>query len=96
MRHFFALVIIALFATQWICFSQDLKYTYDAAGNRIKREIVVQRQNAPTMRSGENDFFSDKLSDKTIRIYPNPTSGVMKIEIKGFTVRIQALLIFLI
>ena len=36
------------------------------------------------MRSGENDFFSDRLSDKTIRIYPNPTSGVMKIEIKGF------------
>ena len=30
------------------------------------------------------DPVSEKLGNKNIRIYPNPTSGVLKIEVAGF------------
>ena len=64
--------------------AQHLKYSYDAAGNRIKKEITIPQQNANKKSAVEADFFSDRLCSKAIRIYPNPTSGMLKIEICGY------------
>lgn len=33
---------------------------------------------------GAMEHYSDILSERTIRIYPNPTSGRLKIEIGGY------------
>ncbi len=32
----------------------------------------------------KQDSYSDLLSKKNIRIYPNPTSGILRIEVMGF------------
>ena len=59
---------------------QNVSYAYDAAGNRVKREIVLQ-----TMAAEEftNESYSEMLNDRDIRIYPNPTEGQLTVEITG-------------
>ena len=74
------LIINILFLLPLIVSSQTIvNYTYDAAGNRIKREIVLSR----TMENTEKPL-TETLSRKSISIYPNPTAGLLKISISGW------------
>lgn len=65
-------------------YSQTLTYGYDLAGNRIKREIVMPSNDNSIKKAPGKAFVSEMLSDKTIRIYPNPTKGILKIEIANY------------
>lgn len=61
-------------------------YAYDAAGNRIKREIVMPASRAMAKQQGlgsERQMFSDMLRDHTVKIYPNPTEGALRVSISG-------------
>ena len=66
-------------------FSQTISYAYDAAGNRIKREIVL----GGGLRSStlSEEVFTEMLDvekrDAEIRIYPNPTDGRFAVEINN-------------
>ena len=74
------LIISILFLLPLIVSSQTIvNYTYDAAGNRIKREIVLSR----SMENTEKPL-TETLSRKSISIYPNPTAGLLKISISGW------------
>ena len=74
------LIISILFLLPLIVSSQTfVNYTYDAAGNRIKREIVLSR----SMENTEKPL-TETLSRKSISIYPNPTAGLLKISISGW------------
>lgn len=53
-------------------------YTYDSTGNMVKREIVLSR--AVEQKSRQIPY-SDFLSEKTIKIHPNPTDGFLQVEI---------------
>lgn len=70
-------------------FSQNaIRFAYDALGNRVKREIVLQnsdvaKRNLSSEEKKEDNFYSDMLSEKQIRIWPNPTEGHLKVEIQG-------------
>lgn len=82
-------------------FSQkEIRFSYDALGNRVKRVIVLQQSetNQRSMSQPEDkDFYSDMISEKQIRIWPNPTEGHLKVEIQGLgteekaTLRITAM-----
>lgn len=77
------LVMLLIAAVPLIAFSQSkLHYSYDNAGNRVKREIVVRTKSLPD--SSDPEYYSEMLSDKDIRIYPNPTEGHLKVEIAGW------------
>lgn len=65
-------------------YSQTISYSYDDAGNRIKRELKIEKRNIVKKSASENKFVTDRLSDKSIHIYPNPTKGPIKIEVLGF------------
>ena len=64
-----------------LCISVDLyaqqstSYHYDAAGNRIKREIIISKKQAVAAPKTKAPSYSDMLSDYQIRIAPNPTKG---------------------
>lgn len=65
-----------------------IRFAYDALGNRVKREIVLQnsdvaKRNLSSEEKKEDNFYSDMLSEKQIRIWPNPTEGHLKVEIQG-------------
>ena len=55
-------------------------FDYDQAGNRVKREI-----SAPAMQSrAAGNFSKDILESEFITRGPNPTTGVVKVEVSGF------------
>ncbi|MDB4582942.1 T9SS type A sorting domain-containing protein [Draconibacterium sp.] len=58
-------------------------FSYDDSGNRTKREIVLSKSGTiPQGISSENeDPILDKITSHEIRIFPNPTKGVLKVEI---------------
>lgn len=57
-----------------------LKYTYDDAGNRTKREIVLSSLKS-AISTDETTSFIEEVSGQRIVIYPNPTKGQLAIEI---------------
>jgi len=60
--------------------SQQLSYTYDAAGNRISRTIVLGLKNADV----QQQEFTETIAKKEIKIYPNPVESFLTVSIAGF------------
>ena len=83
LRNTLAIALLTTIPT--VAKAQNVSYTYDAAGNRIKREIVMSRQQSPTRsaKTEEQESFSEMLAQKQIKIHPNPTSGLLKVEVLG-------------
>ena len=77
-------VVLSMWAGLDIC-AQRIKYTYDSAGNRLTRqkEIVIQTRGALSDDEGEPSTYEEKLSETKVTIYPNPTRGILKIDISG-------------
>ncbi len=60
-----------------------ITYAYDAAGNRIKREIVINPSKiAPGISSGVNENFYDSIGEKSVTITSNG-SGIFQISINN-------------
>jgi hypothetical protein len=62
-------------------YAQRIEYAYDEAGNRIsrKKEIVLTKS-----AESPATIFTQELAKRTIKIYPNPTEGHLKVEISDF------------
>ena len=56
--------------------AQHMQYSYDAAGNRINKEIDL---NPGQLR--KKTPLSDQVSGQSLRIYPNPTTESIKVEV---------------
>jgi len=54
-------------------------YSYDAAGNRVKREIVLSRPQSQEAK--RSVAYSDMISDHQIQIVPNSKSGKVKVAV---------------
>ncbi len=76
-------VVLSMWAGLDIC-AQRIKYTYDNAGNRLTRqkEIVVQARGALSDEE-EPSVYEEELSETKVTIYPNPTRGMLKVDISG-------------
>ena len=55
------------------------------AGNRIKREIVISASRAMAKKQSfeSQDFYSERLREHSVKIYPNPTQGNLRVSISG-------------
>ena len=74
--------VLCLFTAAMSCMAAvgQISYSYDQAGNRVKREIVMSLL-AP--RKSSTTSFTEVLAKKSIRIYPNPNKGQLRVEIVG-------------
>jgi hypothetical protein len=83
--------------------AQNVTYAYDAAGNRISRTIVVQTSSLRAAETEEevedveeeenveeSTVYSEVLADLLIKIYPNPTRGLLHIEIENLPPGVNA------
>lgn len=62
--------------------SQNIvKFTYDPAGNRVTKEIVMSTKSAVEPSS----IFTEELAERIIKIYPNPTQGLLKFELSDIS-----------
>ena len=88
MRKFHLLFYLTLLPI--VSSAQDrIGYSYDAAGNRVKREIVMPAPKAMAKQqtfAADGQTFTDMLRDHTVKIYPNPTEGGLQVSISGLTV----------
>ena len=85
MKHIYLMGFLAMLPVMSSA-QNKIGYSYDAAGNRVKREIVMSYQQAMSKQQTfpiEEPSFSDNLQGHSVKIYPNPTEGVLKISIIG-------------
>lgn len=62
--------------------AQTIEYGYDACGNRIFRQIVLEKNNK-ALEAEEMPFSEEQLGAVQVRIYPNPTHGHLKVILQG-------------
>ncbi len=85
-QHFLILCLMALVPLSASSQNQIVSYAYDQAGNRISRKIVDLSVNPnPThvKKSDDPAPIEDQLGERKIAIYPNPTKGMLGVEITG-------------
>ena len=71
-----------------------VKYTYDNSGNRTKREMVTiilpgakgteiteNIENTENAEKEEQVSVEDKIGEFKVKVYPNPTRGILGIEV---------------
>ncbi len=85
MKDSFLLILLMLLLSTGVSQAQStVSFGYDAAGNRINRVIVLnQLRSAQEEETVEEIFYSEVLKDLEIRIYPNPTEGLLKVDIQN-------------
>ncbi len=62
---------------------QSISYTYDAAGNRTSRQVITLPPQNVKKQPTDSVVVQDRLEERTILIYPNPTRGALRIDIAG-------------
>lgn len=64
--------------------SQGVSYGYDNAGNRTSRKIVnLSNQQSVKGKTPDPVSVTDQLGERKITIYPNPTKGMLAVDING-------------
>lgn len=62
--------------------TSTIEYTYDAAGNRTGRAVIVLRSVVIAEEKEEQPFVAfDLFADLSVRIHPNPTKGFVTVVI---------------
>lgn len=82
-------ITLALVLIFWgiITFSQtNISFSYDNSGNRTERVINMSKSALIPGTFGEKTEkeLADEIGEMTVTIYPNPTTGRIKIEIAPF------------
>ena len=70
---FSLLFSISFFLTFSVTAQQKIGYTYDEAGNRIQKKIVLTGPNDDDY-ARKAQKFQDEVDELSVLIYPNPTS----------------------
>ena len=93
MKRQFFLVLILFFGM--VGYSQNYDFTkriynYDNAGNRVLRMVFELPSPSPKHKSAgsqsgadDEDFYMDKVGDISLKIFPNPTTSVVTLQIEG-------------
>lgn len=58
----------------------NVEFNYDADGNMILRKIIVVPSNIKG-NPNQDDVISEEIGQQKIKIYPNPTNGIIKLYI---------------
>ena len=85
-------LILLLFAIPLFCMAQNLprKYEYDEAGNRVTRYVITLNPAPPAPPDSSQtanlspqpiEYYVEKISQVEIKIYPNPTTENVTLEI---------------
>lgn len=91
MKNLYLLVclLVAVFAAQTIHAQTTYQFTYDASGNRLTRAVIVLKSATLSPDSlqakQERNPLDDQIGLQKARIYPNPTQGMLRIDLPGLT-----------
>jgi Secretion system C-terminal sorting domain len=92
-KRILGIVLIFLSCNAWTQIS--VTYDYDATGNRIDSRVVLLKMghiasendsvqsNSQAIKDTIKAVQKDQLDQKSISIYPNPTTGAINIDVQG-------------
>lgn len=80
MKKSFLLLCCLLFSG--VAFAQVVKFAYDPSGNRISRTIVLDKSSMEEEEAAPT-LVEQLTADLQVKIYPNPTKGLLQVEITG-------------
>lgn len=78
------LILILLIASCNFVYGQGslpVEFGYDAAGNRVMRRVIELRMGHSRERTSDTSHCSVQLGSARINVYPNPTDGVVTMEL---------------
>lgn len=86
MKQFTYFSIVSLFlllASQAGNAQTTYSLTYDASGNRLSRVIPLKSAHIPNQDTLANELktFEDLIGNRPVKIYPNPTKGLLQVEL---------------
>ena len=79
---FSLLFSISFFLTFSVTAQQKIGYTYDEAGNRIQKKIVLTGPNDDDY-ARKAQKFQDEVDELSVLIYPNPTSDRVIVNVQN-------------
>ena len=80
----FHLIFLLFMAVSMSGFSQQIvSYAYDNAGNRISRKIVDLSVTPNPTHVKAAAPVEEQLGERKITIFPNPTKGMLAVQIEG-------------
>ena len=82
MRHVLFLCTLLLIGVAAHSQTTQVEFGYDDAGNRTSREIVTLSKSA--VLSDTIPISETQLGDKSLKLYPNPTYGVLTMSVDNF------------
>jgi len=74
----FIMMVAEIFAQ-----TKTFSYVYDASGNRIERLIRLRSAEVKDTATVEQPTYTDALGELNIHIYPNPTHGLLNVQISN-------------
>ncbi|MEI6765535.1 MAG: T9SS type A sorting domain-containing protein [Bacteroidota bacterium] len=83
-------IVIMLLLVAMSLGAQTFEYTYDAAGNRVKRQIVVMKnlESHDSLSDAANTPVSEQLGEMTINVFPNPVEQRLNVNIANLPAEI--------
>lgn len=85
MKNLLLLLITTLFSGFLSAQTVTFEYTYDAAGNRIKREVILIEEESPEMEQksaeAENEVIEEEELAMTIEVFPNPATSYLNVQV---------------
>ena len=83
MKKLFITGIIAILSVSGLRLTaQNVVYTYDEAGNRTNRSIIyIEDLRSSTEDTSPPETISGLTSEQEVKFYPNPTRGILTVEI---------------
>ena len=79
------IVLLSLFLSFHLVFPQNITYEYDNAGNRISRKLVTMLRSDVAEENEEVTTYMEVIEDLEIKIFPNPTNGIIYIELQNLS-----------
>lgn len=77
------LILTLHFLVQSPAFAQKISYAYDLAGNRISRTIILSEAPQKAPAEEQSEPFIEQFEQHEIKIFPNPTKGILIVEVNG-------------
>lgn len=75
------LILFILFTST--IYSQSVEYSYDEAGNRIKRNLVVLNPGGGSSRMAQQVVEEQLTPDLKLTVYPNPVKELLNLKVDG-------------
>lgn len=76
------LFILIMILSNGLFAQQRMQYTYDACGNRTKREIILLKNSQNQGGGKGQDTLFSQINNIDVQLFPNPTLGIINISVK--------------